>query len=70
MTRVELLDRLQQLQHMEKFKGRDIMTISALLSNDALADHVKVCEDAVSAPCRVARHGRHAARDKDGVRAG
>ncbi|MCT7378339.1 hypothetical protein [Chelativorans salis] len=50
MTRVALLDRLKQLQHMPNFQGRDITTISALLSNEALADHVRVCEDAVSAP--------------------
>ncbi|WP_034659003.1 hypothetical protein [Chelativorans sp. J32] len=55
MTRLALLERLQQLQHMEKFKGRDITTISALLSNEALAQHVKVCEDAAGAPCRAAR---------------
>ncbi len=70
MTRVELLERLQQLQHMEKFKGRDITTVSAFLSQEALANHVKVCEDAVGAPCRDARHGRQGSGGRDGAGAG
>ncbi len=39
MTRVALLERLKQLQQMPKFQKRDITTVSALLSNEALARH-------------------------------
>lgn len=46
MTRAALLDRLQELQRMPKFQNRDICTISAVLSKDALARHVEVCETA------------------------
>lgn len=44
MTRGALLQRLQELQRMPKFQNRDICTISAVLSKDALARHVEVCE--------------------------
>ncbi|WP_173934892.1 hypothetical protein [Chelativorans sp. Marseille-P2723] len=60
MTRVELLDRLRELQSMDEFKGRDITTISALLSNKALADHIKVCENAVSSSARSSPRGEDA----------
>jgi hypothetical protein len=46
MTRGALLERLQELQRMPKFQNRDICTISALLSKDALAKHVEHCETA------------------------
>ena len=46
MTRVALLERLKELQRMPKFQNRDIRTISAVLSNEALARHVEVCEKA------------------------
>ncbi|TWG89572.1 hypothetical protein L598_000800000360 [Mesorhizobium sp. J18] len=48
MTRMALLERLQELQQMPKFQNRDIRTISAVLSNEALARHVEVCEAAVA----------------------
>ena len=47
MTRLALLERLQQLQQMPKFQQRDITTISAVLSKEALARHVEVCEVAL-----------------------
>lgn len=46
MTRGALLVRLQELQRMPKFQNRDICTISAILSKDALAKHVEHCESA------------------------
>jgi hypothetical protein len=50
MTRATLLERLRQLQQLPKFQGRDICTISAMLSKEALARHVEVCEAAAEAP--------------------
>jgi hypothetical protein len=47
MTRVALLERLKELQQMPKFQKRDIRTISACLSNEALAKHVELCEEIV-----------------------
>lgn len=52
MTRAELLARLQELQQMPKFQNRDICTISAVLSKEALSKHVEVCESAAGAPGR------------------
>lgn len=46
MTRLALLERLKKVQQMPKYAGRDITTISAVLSNEALAKHVGVCEEA------------------------
>ena len=46
MTRVALLERLKELQQMPKFQNRDIRTISAVLTIEALAKHVAVCEQA------------------------
>lgn len=46
MTRGALLERLQELQRMPKFQNRDICTISAILSKDALRRHVEHCETA------------------------
>lgn len=48
MTRVALLERLKELQQMPKFQNRDIRTVSAILSNDALAKHVEICEEAAA----------------------
>jgi hypothetical protein len=44
MTRIALLERLKEIQKMPRFQGRDITTISAVLSNQALARHIEVCE--------------------------
>ncbi|MCG7507769.1 hypothetical protein [Mesorhizobium retamae] len=44
MTRISLLERLKELQQMPRYQGRDITTISAVLSNQALAKHIEVCE--------------------------
>jgi hypothetical protein len=44
MSRLALLERLKVAQQMPKYQGRDITTISAILSNQALARHVEVCE--------------------------
>lgn len=52
MTRVALLERLKELQQMPKFQNRDIRTISAMMSIEALAKHVEVCEAAAGAPSR------------------
>lgn len=66
MTRLALLQRLKELQQMPAFQKRDITTISALLSNDALADHVRVCEDTVGEPTLPAPHdGRSAGRGNE-----
>jgi hypothetical protein len=46
MTRISLLERLKEIQQMPRYKGRDITTISAVLSNQALAKHIEVCEQA------------------------
>ena len=47
MTR--LLQRLKEVQKMPRYEGRDITTISAVLSNEALARHLEVCEQAAAA---------------------
>ena len=49
MTRFALLERLKAVQQTPKYQGRDITTISAVLSNQALAKHVEVCEQAADA---------------------
>lgn len=46
MSRIELLERLKEIQKMPRYQGRDITTISAVLSNQALATHIEVCEQA------------------------
>ncbi|WP_394887365.1 hypothetical protein ACG873_21265 [Mesorhizobium sp. AaZ16] len=56
MTRLALLERLKELQQMPKFQNRDISTISACLSKEALAKHVELCEKAVGTPIRPAQH--------------
>jgi hypothetical protein len=57
MTRVALLDRLKELQEMPKFRNRDIRTISAVLTNEALARHVAVCEEVAKAQQPAAQTG-------------
>lgn len=52
MTRIVLLERLKEIQQLPRYKGRDITTISAVLSNQALAKHIEVCEQAAN-PARV-----------------
>ncbi|RFB78182.1 hypothetical protein [Methylovirgula sp. 4M-Z18] len=54
MTRLELLNRLKEVQQMPKYQGRDITTISSALSNQALAKHVEICEKAAGATPRFA----------------
>lgn len=61
MTRLALLERLKELQQMPKFENRDIRTISAVLSIDALARHVEVCEQAAGVPHVQAAREAHAA---------
>lgn len=56
MTRLALLERLKELQRMPKFQERDISTISACLSKEALAKHVELCEQAVNMPIRPVLH--------------
>jgi hypothetical protein len=52
MTRLALLQRLKEVQKMPRYQGRDITTISAVLSNEALARHLEVCEQAALAAAR------------------
>lgn len=47
MSRAELLGRLQRVQEAPQMQGRNIRSIAALLSVDALAKHVEVCEAAL-----------------------
>ncbi len=49
MTRLALLERLKEVQQMPRYQGRDITTISAVLSNQALAKHLELCEQAATA---------------------
>ncbi|MCQ4630251.1 hypothetical protein GB927_009405 [Shinella sp. CPCC 100929] len=61
MSRFALLERLKTVQQMPKYQGRDITTISAVLSNQALARHVDVCEQAAGiVPPPVATAGKAA----------
>jgi hypothetical protein len=52
MTRLSLLERLKEVQKTPRYQGRDITTISAMLSNEALAHHLEVCEQAAAAAAR------------------
>jgi hypothetical protein len=52
MTRLALLERLKELQQTPKYQGRDITTVSAMLSMPALAKHVELCEAAAGVPPR------------------
>lgn len=54
MTRLALLERLKEVQQMPRYQGRDITTISAVLSNQALAKHLETCEKAAGATPRFA----------------
>lgn len=53
MTRLSLLERLKEVQKTPRYQGRDIMTISAVLSNQGLLRHVEQCEEAAGVPARV-----------------
>ncbi|MBC8130775.1 MAG: hypothetical protein H7Y08_10705 [Rhizobiaceae bacterium] len=44
MTRSDLLKRLQEVQDAPQLKGRDVRSITAILSMDALLKHVETCE--------------------------
>jgi len=44
MTRLQLLERLKTLQQMPTHQKRDITTVSAMLSREALERHVELCE--------------------------
>ena len=55
MTRISLLERLKEIQKMPRYQGRDITTISAVLSNQALAKHIEVCEQAAGTAPRPAQ---------------
>ena len=50
MTRADLLKRLQTVQDAPQLKGRDVRSISAILSMDALLKHVEVCEEKARRP--------------------
>jgi hypothetical protein len=52
MTRLALLERLRQVQQTPKYQGRDITTITAILSNQALEKHVELCEEAAGVASR------------------
>lgn len=55
MTRLALLERLKEVQQMPRYQGRDITTISAVLSNQALEKHLELCEEAARATPRDAK---------------
>ena len=55
MTRLALLERLKEVQQMPRYQGRDIVTISAVLSNQALAKHLEICEQAGAATPRASK---------------
>lgn len=57
MTRLALLERLKEVQQMPRYAGRDITTISAVLSNEALAKHVEQCAQAATAPSPLPKGG-------------
>lgn len=63
MSRMLLLERLKELQQMPKFQNRDIRTISAMMSNEALAKHVEVCEAALGASNRSTSQSAHSGRN-------
>ena len=50
MTRLQLLERLKTLQQMPPHTKRDITTVSAMLTSEALARHVELCEIAAVPP--------------------
>ena len=53
MTRITLLERLKEVQKMPRYQGRDITTISAVLSNQALEKHSEICEQAAGLAAQV-----------------
>ena len=55
MTRISLLERLKEVQRTPRYQGRDITSISAVLSNEALAKHIEVCEQAAGLTPRYER---------------
>ena len=64
MTRFALLERLKAVQRMPKYQGRDITTITALLSHQALTKHVELCEEAAGVAPRAA--GASGDKEKQG----
>jgi hypothetical protein len=62
MTRLALLERLKEVQQMPRYQGRDITSISAVLSNQALARHLELCEEAAGATPRFAGQAGDAAK--------
>jgi hypothetical protein len=60
VTRISLLERLKEIQKMPRYQGRDITTISAVLSNQALAKHIEVCEQAAGLAPRSAEQANAA----------
>jgi len=63
MTRLALLERLKEVQQMPRYQGRDIMSISAALSNQALARHLQLCEEAAGATPRFTQQAEQPAAD-------
>jgi hypothetical protein len=57
VNRFALLERLKEIQQMPRYQGRDISTISAVLSNQALARHVELCEEVAGVTPRLAAQG-------------
>jgi len=61
MTRLALLERLKEVQKMPRYQGRDITTISAVLTNQALAKHLELCEQGAGlTPSNVAQANKAA----------
>lgn len=46
MTRLQLLERLKELQESSNMCARDMHAATAMMSKDALAKHVELCEQA------------------------
>jgi hypothetical protein len=69
VTRLALLERLKEVQLMPRHQGRDITSISAVLSNQALARHLELCEEAAGATPRFAARPDSAAQPEHAGRA-
>lgn len=54
MTRLQMLEKLKELQETPNLRDRDIRTITAMMSNEALAKHVEVCEQKAGEAARTA----------------
>ncbi len=67
MTRLALLERLKEVQQMPRYQGRDITTISAALSNQALSRHIELCEQAAGAAPPPAKVGSNSASMRSAV---